>query len=116
MKKFAVALALGVALFSAPAFADTMENSYSNTIVVTPAAGGAETLFHFNADGTFTGVAPGGSQMAGTFTIQGDQLCMTYPNGNQGCTAIQSDKNVGDTWQQTGIDGTAINVELRSGR
>jgi hypothetical protein len=116
MRKFAVALALGAALIAAPAFADTMQNSYGNTIVVTPAAGGDETLFHFNADGTFTGVAPGGSQMAGTFTIQGDQLCMNYPSGNQGCTAIQSDKSVGDTWQQTGIDGTAINVELRAGR
>jgi opacity protein-like surface antigen len=116
MKKFAVALAMAAAFVAAPAFADTMQNSYANTIVVSPAAGGAETLFHFNADGTFTGVAPGGSQMAGTFTIQGDQLCMNYPNGNQGCTTIQADKNVGDTWQQTGIDGSAINVELRAGR
>ncbi len=116
MKKFVARLALGAAMIATPALADTMQNSYANTIVVTPAAGGEETLFHFNADGTFNGVAPGGSQMAGTFTIQGDQLCMQYPNGNQGCTAIQADKNVGEKWQQTGIDGSAISVELRAGR
>lgn len=116
MKTFATALALGATLVAMPAFADTMQNSYANTIVVTSAAGGEQTLFHFNADGTFTGVAPGGSQMAGTFTIQGDQLCLQYPNGNQGCTAIATDKDVGDVWTQRGIDGSDISVELRAGR
>jgi hypothetical protein len=116
MKKFAAALAIGAVLIAGPAFADTMQNSYSNTIAVTPAAGGETTLFHFNADGTFTGVAPGGSQMAGRWTQEGDQLCLQYPNGTQGCTAVVADKNVGDTWTQTGIDGTEISVELRAGR
>lgn len=116
MKTIAPGLAIIALILASPVFADTMENSYANTIVVTPAVGGEATLFHFNADGTFTGVAPGGAQMAGTFTIQGEQLCMQYPNGNQGCTAIATDKNVGDVWTQKGIDGSDINVELRAGR
>ena len=116
MRKFAVAVALGVALFAAPAFADTMENTYGNTIVVTY-PNGAQATYQFNADGTFTGTAPGGSQMAGTFTVQGDQLCLAAPNGQPPqCTTVATDKNVGDTWSQTASDGSAINVELRAGR
>jgi len=116
MKKFVAALALGVALVAAPAYADTMENSYGNTIVVTY-PNGAQATYQFNADGTFTGTAPGGSQMAGTFTVEGDQLCLTAPNGQPPqCVTVAADKNVGDTWQQTAADGSAISVELRAGR
>lgn len=116
MKKFVAALAVGAALFTGAAFADTMENTYGNTIVVTYANGG-QALFFFNADGTFTGTAPGGSQMAGTYTVQGDQLCLISPNGQAPqCTALQAEKNVGDTWQQTAADGSQISVELRAGR
>lgn len=116
MRKFAVALMLSAALSGAPAFADTMENSYGNTIVVTY-ANGAQAMYHFNADGTFSGTAPGGSQMAGTFTVQGDQLCLAAPNGQPPqCVSVATDKDVGDTWTQTASDGSQINVELRAGR
>ena len=116
MKKFAAALAIGAALFAGSAFADTMQNTYGNTIVVTY-ANGSEAQYHFNADGTFTGVAPGGSHMAGRYTAEGDQLCLIPPSGAAPqCTAIAADKNVGDTWSQTATDGSQINVELRAGR
>jgi hypothetical protein len=116
MTRLVAVLAAGVALVAAPAFADTMQNAYSNTIVVTRAGASEETLYHFNADGTFTGVAPGGSQMAGRFTLEGDQLCLIQPDGQPACTGVAADKNVGDTWTQLGVDGTEINVELRAGR
>jgi hypothetical protein len=116
MRKFVAALALGVAMIATPAMADTMQNTYGNTIVVTYPSG-AQATYHFNADGTFTGTAPGGSQMAGTYTAEGDQLCLVPPNGQPPqCTTIATDKNVGDTWSQTAADGSAINVELRAGR
>ena len=116
MKTFIAALTLGVALIAAPAFADTMENTYANTIVVTYPNGG-QVLYYFNADGTFTGTAPGGSQMAGRYTAEGDQLCLIPPNGQAPqCTTVATDKNVGDTWQQLAADGSQINVELRAGR
>ena len=115
MKKFAAALGLA-ALIATPAFADTMQNAYSNTIVVSMTGAEGETLYHFNADGTFTGVAAGGSQMAGRFTVEGDQLCLIQPNGQPACTTVATDKNVGDTWSQLGVDGREINVELRAGR
>ena len=116
MKKFVAALALGVAMIATPAMADTIENTYGNTIVVTY-PNGSHALYHFNADGTFTGVAPGGSTMAGRYTAEGDQLCLIPPSGQAPqCTAIALDKNVGDTWTQTATDGSQINVELRAGR
>lgn len=116
MKKFVAALAVGVAMFAAPAFADTMQNTYDNTIVVTYPSG-AVAQYHFNADGTFTGVAPGGSHMAGRYTSEGEQLCLIPPGGQPpSCTTIQTDKNVGDTWTQLATDGSQISVELRAGR
>ncbi|MEZ5958758.1 MAG: hypothetical protein R3C27_16285 [Hyphomonadaceae bacterium] len=116
MKKLVAALVFGAAMIAGPALADTMQNSYGNTIVVTYANGGQAT-YHFNADGSFTGTAPGGSQMAGTFTVEGDQLCLAAPNGQAPqCVSVAADKNVGDTWTQTASDGSQINVELRAGR
>ena len=116
MKKFVGALALGAALMAAPAFADTMENTYANTIVVTYPSG-AQALYFFNADGTFTGAAPGGSTMAGRYTAEGDQLCLIPPSGQAPqCTTIATDKSVGDTWTQNAADGSEISVELRAGR
>lgn len=116
MKKLAVALALGAAMIAGPAFADTMQNTYGNTVVVTYPSG-AQALYQFNADGTFTGTAPGGSQMAGRYTAEGDQLCLIPPSGQAPqCTTIAMDKNVGDTWTQNAADGSQISVELRAGR
>lgn len=116
MKKILATLAIGVALSAGPAFADTMENTYGNTIVVTYANGG-EALYHFNADGTFTGVAPGGSHMAGRFTVEGERLCLIPPSGQAPtCTTVATDKNVGDSWTQAAADGSQMSVELRAGR
>jgi putative methionine-R-sulfoxide reductase with GAF domain len=116
MKKLFASLALGAALIAGPAIAGTMDNTYENTIVVTY-ANGSQALYHFNADGTFTGVAPGGSTMAGNYTAEGDQLCLIPPSGAAPqCTTIATDKNVGETWTQNAADGSEISVELRAGR
>jgi hypothetical protein len=116
MKKFALALAFGMAALSGAAFADTIQNGYGNTFVVTR-GDGAVVRYQFNEDGTFTGVAPGGSTMAGTYTAAEGQLCLIPPNGAApACTTIEADKNVGDTWTQLGTDGTEITVTLEAGR
>jgi hypothetical protein len=116
MKKFAAVLAFGAALIGGGAFADTIENGYGNTFVITNAAGQI-SRYQFNEDGTFTGLAPGGSTMAGRYTAADGQLCFLAPNGGAPqCTEIVADKNVGDTWTQRGLDGTEINVTLEAGR
>jgi hypothetical protein len=116
MQKFAAVLALGIALSSGAASADTIQNAYGNTVVVTYASG-SEARYFFNEDGTFTGVAPGGSTMAGRYTVEGDQLCLIPPSGQApSCTQVAGDKNLGDTWTQTGANGEEITVTLRAGR
>lgn len=115
MKKIVAVLAFGVAMMSGAAFADTIQNGYGNTFVVTNAAG-QESRYQFNEDGTFTGTAPGGSAMAGTYSVTDGQLCMNPPNGGAPlCTAVAVDKNVGDSWTQTGTDGSQITVSLVAG-
>ena len=52
MKRFAAMLAFGVALSSGAAFADTIQNGYGNTFVVTR-GDGAQVRYQFNEDGTF---------------------------------------------------------------
>ena len=116
MKRLAP-VALGAVLFAGAAFAQSspMQNTFGNTVVVTYASG-SESRFFFNEDGTFTGVAPGGSQMAGRWRADADQLCLISPNGQESCTPSAGEKNVGDTWEQTGSDGSQITVSLQAGR
>jgi len=118
MKKFAAALAFAAALSAGAAFAGPMDNTFGNTVVVTYASG-AQARYHFNADGTFTGVAPGGSTIRGNWTAADGQLCLHPPTGGAHaptCTPLADEaKNVGDTWTQTGSDGSQISVTLEAG-
>lgn len=115
MKRLAAALALGAALTAGAAFADTIQNGYGNTFVVTD-TDGTVVRYHFNADNTFTGTLPDGAQVSGTFEVTNGQLCLTPAGGERGCTAYVGDKNVGDTWTQNGTDGGQITVTLQAGR
>lgn len=113
MKKFAALLALGAALTTGAAFADTIENGYGNTFVVT--AGDVVVRYAFNADGTFSATAPDGSVQSGRYEIAGDQLCFLNGDARQ-CAPLVHGKNVGDTWQQLDADGNPITVAIVAGR
>jgi hypothetical protein len=115
MKKLAAALAIGVIMVGGAAFADTMQNGYGNTFVVTT-ANGAVLRYQFNADNTFAMTAPDGSQVSGAYEVANGQICITPAGGERGCTAYVGDKNVGDTWTQAGADGSQITVTLQAGR
>ncbi len=115
MKKLVFAAAMVVALAAGPAFADTMENAYGNTIVITY-ANGAEARYHFNADGTFGLHTPDGQHVHGAYEVAGEQICLTPNGGERACTAYVGGKNVGDAWTQTATDGSTINVRLEAGR
>jgi hypothetical protein len=113
MKKFVAVLALG--LFAAgTAFADTMQNAYGNTVVITY-PGGAQARYHFNADSTFAAHTPNG-HLSGAYEVAGDQLCLTPTGGQRACTPYVGGKNVGDTWTQTATDGSTITVTIEAGR
>jgi hypothetical protein len=115
MKKLAAALAFAAALAGGAAVADTMENAYGNTIVVTY-PNGAAAHYHFNADGTFSVAMPDGTSVSGAYEIAGDQICLTPTGGERACTGYVAGKSVGDTWTQTATDGSTITVTLQAGR
>jgi len=116
MRRILLAAVLGLGLAAAPAFADPiMASAVGNTFVVT-AASGAVLRYHFNADGTFDFVTPDNQTVAGTYTLQGGQLCLTTQGAQPACAAYVGDKSVGDTWTQKAADGTDISVALVAGR
>lgn len=114
MRKFAAVAAVGLALSAGAAFAGPMDYAYENTVVVTY-PNGAAARYHFNPDGSFHAVTPSG-EIAGTYELAGDQICLTPTGGERACTAAAPDKAVGDTWTQTGTDGSAITVSVEAGR
>ena len=116
MRKLAVALALGVMAAAGVASAETAPNNDNNTFVVTE-ANGTVLRYHFNSDGTWDVLTPDGQSVNGTFTINGDQVCMTATGQAQPtCVQNNTGKQVGDTWTQAGSDGSQISVSLVAGR
>lgn len=116
MKRIAAAVAFGVLALSSVAFAQDAPNNDNNTFVVTEANGTA-MRYHFNHDGTWDVVAPGGHTENGTFTVNGDQICMTAAGQTQAqCVANNTNKHVGDTWTQKAADGSDITIALVAGR
>ena len=114
MKRLAAALAFALVCGTGAAFADTMQNAYGNTIVITY-PNNVQARYHFNEDGTFSATTPNGT-MSGTYVVEGDQICLTPAGGERACTGYVGGKNVGDTWTQTATDGSEITVTLEAGR
>lgn len=115
MKKFAALTTLGLSLMAGPAFADTMQNAFGNTVVVTYASG-AVARYQFNADGGFSATAPDGTSVTGIWNLANGELCLLPQGASLVCTPYAGDKSVGDTWTQNGSDGSAITVSLLAGR
>lgn len=114
MKSFVAALMIAGVLGAGAAFAQTMNNAYNNTVVITY-PNGAVVRYHFNADNTFMAHTPNGHVM-GTYAIEGDQICLTPQGGQRACSPYEANRNVGDTWTQTAADGTTIQVRIDAGR
>lgn len=116
IKKIAAGVAMAIALSAGSALADTVQNSFGNTITVTD-GNGTVVRYLFNADNTFSVIAPDGTTSQGTYAIANGQICFTQQSGGDpACTAYVGDKNVGDTWTQTATDGGQITVSIVAGR
>lgn len=114
MKKLAALIGAGALLCAASAFADTIENGYGNTFVVT--AGEVTVRYHFNEDGTFAATAPDGATQSGRYEVADGQICFLGEGDARECAPLVSGKNVGDTWQQLDANGNEITVSLEAGR
>jgi hypothetical protein len=91
---------------------------FANTLVMTSAEG-AEFKLHINENGTYHGIAPDGSEFTGTWE-QNDagEACFTRKQPAElppVCNALNG-AAVGDTWESTMADGTAVTVTLAEGR
>lgn len=115
MKRLIATMAFALMAVSGVASADTMQNTVGNTLVVTTSTG-AVVRYHFNADNTYTAAMPDGSSVNGAWEVAGDQICLTPAGGARGCTGYVADKNVGDSWTQTAVDGSSITVAITAGR
>ncbi|MEQ1708967.1 MAG: hypothetical protein ABL864_11630 [Terricaulis sp.] len=115
MKKFAALAALGLSLMAGAAFADTMQNTFGNTVIVTY-ANGAVARYQFNADGGFSATTPDGTAVTGIWNLTNGELCLLPQGASLVCTPYAGDKSVGETWTQNGSDGSPISVTLQAGR
>jgi len=117
---FAVMLAAG----SSTALADTMEQTYGNTVLSTNDKGETTTLW-FKADGTYTGQTAKGEKFSGKWAIRDGKYCSTpdaapdapagTPAPEETCIEYQANHNVGDKWSQNDADGKPITVEIKAG-
>lgn len=114
MKKFVAALAFGLAL-AGGAHAQSIDTAFGNTVVVT-LQNGASLRYHFNADRSFTLFTPDGQSVAGTWEIAGGQLCMTSEAMGRSCSALEGERQVGDTWTAVSGDGSTVTLTLQRGR
>jgi outer membrane lipoprotein SlyB len=114
MKILAAIAAAAVLGMAGAASADTMENSFGNTITVTT-ADGHNIIYLVNADHSYA-MNAGDTHVNGTWAVKGDQVCLTPQGGQETCTPYDASRNVGDTWTQTGSDGAQITIKITAGR
>ncbi len=112
--RLGLALAMSIAVISSAA-ADTLENSFGNTITITLPSG-ASVNYHMNPDNTYQMIA-NGSTVSGVWERGEGEVCLTPSGGGErSCTPYVGDKSVGDTWSQALADGSTAIVALIAGR
>ena len=125
MRKLALlSVAVAAIGFAGVAFADTMAETFGNTLLVTNDKGEVTKLW-FKADGTYTAETAKGEKGSGKWVIKDGKYCNTpdlpatapkdTPAPKEACTEYQGDHKVGDKWTQKGTDGTMVTVEIKKG-
>ncbi len=100
---FALALAAGGASAN-----DTMEAMVGATVTYAYADGSAVKATYAE-DGSYTTDVAGG----GTWTIDGDRLCIKTEAGDEGCTTLADGKGVGDSWQGKDAFGNDVTISIQ---
>ena len=115
MRNFAVLTVLGFVLATAPAFAETMDASFGNTITVTMPNGAVDRYF-FEPDGSFTERSHDGQTYAGHWVRRAGDVCLSMAaREGEDCAPIPLGKTLGDTWPMQ-TNGGSVAIALVAGR
>ena len=116
--------ALVAAGFATAAFADTMAETYGNTVLATNDKGETTKLW-FKADGTFAGEGAKGEKFTGKWAIKDGKYCSiadlppnppaNTPAPKESCGDYQGNHKVGDKWTQNDSMGKPVTVEIKAG-
>ena len=96
----------------------TIENMFGNTVVMTDFEG-VVTYNYFNADRTYSLVNErDGTEITGTWEFKDGKFCMTpdNPEADAGCTELGEGREVGESWEQIGVNGQPITLTIKEGR
>lgn len=113
MRNLSILTTLGFVLSMSPAFAETMDETFGNTVTVTQPNGAVDRYF-FEADGTFTERSHDGASYQGRWVRREGDVCLTVGD-HQDCSPVPLDKAVGDTWAMT-TSGGSLAITIVSGR
>lgn len=98
-----------VAALSGTAFANDTMDAMLGASVVYAYADGTVVTATYSDDGTYTTDSAGG----GTWTLEGDELCITTDSGAAGCTMLEAGHAVGDSWQGVDAFGNAVTISIK---
>ncbi len=115
MRRILLPAAVALAL-AAPAFADTLDVLYRNTLTLTDAQGGVKTVL-LTDDGKFQQTNAQGMWAAGFWTHRDGRLCMTARGESEICFPFETGKSAGDTWEINGPTGRLVwTARIEEGR
>lgn len=110
--------------FAGAALADTMAETYGNTVLSTNDKN-ETTKIWFKADGTYSFETAKGEKGTGKWAIKAGKYCSTpdlpatapkdTPAPKEACIDYQDKHKAGDKWTQKDADGKTITVEIKKG-
>jgi hypothetical protein len=102
----------------APAPDARVAAAFGNTVVTTYPDGRTQQIW-LQPDGRWSGLSRTRKQLAGTWTLKGDKVCLRQRTPPalpfSYCTAFPQDARVGVTWASKDFVGTPIQLKLVSG-
>lgn len=109
---------LAALLFAVPAYANTIDSTYGNTLIATD-ANDVSSAWFIDADNTYVITLADGSKAGGVWSIADDKFCLVQSApaaAPQACFDYVQGKNVGDTWSVKNAAGDALTVSIKAGR
>ncbi|MDO8290537.1 MAG: hypothetical protein Q7T44_15085 [Parvibaculum sp.] len=109
---------LAALLFAAPAYANTVDSTYGNTLIATDAQGTSSAWF-IEPDSTYKITLADGSKVGGVWSIADDKFCTEQNSpaaAPKACFDYVQGKNVGDSWSVKSASGEALTISIKAGR